>query len=135
MKLIDTNIIMYALGRSHPLKESCRDVLLNVAREKTEANIDAETLQELLYVYDSRGEREKALKVVEDMFILFPNPYAIKKDEIETAKDLMEKYNSLIARDAIHCAVAINYNLEGIISTDKDLELIKEISLFKPHPI
>lgn len=50
--------------------------------------------------------------------ILFSNPLAIRKTEIEKAKDLMERYTPLTARDAIHCAVAINYNLERIISID-----------------
>ncbi len=123
---------MYALGRPHPLRERCRNILRKVASGKIEANIDTEVFQELLYVYSSRGEREKALIVVEEMLILFSNPYAIKRSEVEKAKDLMKKYPALVARDALHCAVTINYRLEGIISTDKDLDSIKEISLFKP---
>jgi hypothetical protein len=123
---------MYALGKPYPLRERCREILLKIAREEVGANIDTEVLQELLYVYSSRGEREKALTVVEEMLILFPNPYSIKREEVEKAKDLMQKYNALTARDAIHCAVAMNYKLEGMISTDRDLESIKEISLFKP---
>lgn len=132
MKLIDTNIIMYALGRAHPLREKCRDIFTGIVNNAVEANIDTELLQELLYVYSSRGEREKGLMVVGDMLNLFPSPYAIKRDEIEKAKDLMKKYSTLVARDAIHCAVTITYDLEGIISTDKDLEQVKEINCLKP---
>lgn len=132
MKLIDTNIIMYALGRDHPLRERCREILLKITYGEIEASIDTEVFQELLYVYSSRGERKKALKVVEDMLILFPNPYVIRKEEVRRAKDLMKKYNTLAARDAIHCAVAINYELAGIISADRDIESVKEIHFFKP---
>ncbi len=38
----------------------------------------------------------------------------------------------LVARDAIHCAVTITYDLEGIISADKDLKSVKEIRCFSP---
>ena len=132
MKLIDTNIIMYALGKTHPLKEPCREILQSVACGTIAADIDVEVLQELLYVYSSRGEREKGLKAIEEMLILFPTPFSIRKAEIEEAKDLMRKHVALTARDAIHCAVVINYNLEGIFSTDKDLDVVKSIHRFKP---
>lgn len=123
---------MYAIGRAHPLREPCREIFQRVAHGETVANIDVEVLQELLYVYSSRGERKKGLDVIEEMLILFPNPFAIRKTEIEKAKDLMKRHLTLTARDAIHCAVAIDYNLEGIISTDKDLDIVKEIYRFKP---
>ncbi len=123
---------MYALGKSHPLKERCRDILQKIVHDEIMANIDTEVLQELLYVYSARGEREKAIRVVEETLIIFPNPYDIKREEIEKAKDLMKKYKVLIPRDAIHCAVAINYKLDGIISTDKDLAPVKETHIFQP---
>lgn len=132
MRLIDTNIIMYALGKPHALKENCRNILQDVVNNTIEANIDTEVLQELLYVYSFRGEREKGFKVVEEMLVLFPNPFSIRINEIEKAKDLMKVYSFLTARDAIHCAVTINNKSEGLISTDKDLKSIKEIYLFKP---
>ena len=132
MKLIDTNIIMYAIGKGHPLKEQCKKLLQRVVYGETVANIDVEVLQELLYVYSVRGERRKGLKVIDEMLVPFPDSYSIKIDEIARAKGLMKKYSSLSARDAIHCAVSINNNLEGIISTDKDFDIVKEIHRFKP---
>ncbi len=132
MKLIDTNIIMYAIGKVHPLKEPCREVLQKVTRGETDANIDVGVLQELLCVYSSRGDRAKGLKVIEEMLVIFSTPFVIGRAEIERAKDLMRKYTILTARDAIHCAIAINHRLEGIISTDKDLDIVTEISCFKP---
>jgi predicted nucleic acid-binding protein len=97
-----------------------------------EANIDTEVLQEILYVYSTRGERVRALKMVEEMLVLFPSPYGIQKEELVKAIDLMKKYHSLVPRDAIHCAVVINQGLEGIISTDRDLKTIREIECFHP---
>jgi len=90
LKLIDTNIIMYSLGKAHPLRKSCRDILVNVAHNLIEANINTEVYQELLYVYSLRGERGKAIIVVEEMLALFPNPYPIKRGEVEKAKDLVK---------------------------------------------
>ncbi|MGR3173444.1 MAG: type II toxin-antitoxin system VapC family toxin [Candidatus Scalindua sp.] len=132
MKLIDTNIIMYAVGKTHTLKEPCKEFLHKVVNNEISANIDIEVLQELLYVYDSRGERKRGLRIISEMMVLFPNPFAIGKNEIVKAKDLMTKYSTLTTRDAIHCAVTINLNLEGIISTDKGLDVVKDIHRFNP---
>ncbi len=66
------------------------------------------------------------------MMVLFPNPFAIGKNEILKAKDLMIKYNTLTTRDAIHCAVTINLNLEGIISTNKGLDVVNDIHRLNP---
>lgn len=132
MKLIDTNIIMYAVGKTHTLKEPCKEVIHKVVNNEISANIDIEVLQELLYVYDSRGEGKRGLRIIGEMMVLFPNPFAISKNEIIKAKDLMTKYSTITTRDAIHCAVTINLNLEGIISTDKGLGVVKDIHLLNP---
>lgn len=132
MRLIDTNIIMYALGKPHPLRDPCRELLNKVAREEVEANVDTEVIQELLYVYSSRGEREKGLKVVKEMLVLFPTPFPIRWEEVAQAKELMKKYKALVARDAIHCATALTCGLEGIFSLDSDLERVREVTVFKP---
>ena len=132
MKLIDTNIIMYAVGKTRILKEPCKEFLHKVVNNEISANIDVEVLQELLYVYDSRGERKRGLRIISEMMVLFSNPFAIGKNEIVKAKDLMTKYSTLTTRDAIHCAVTINLNLEGIISTDKGLDVVKDIHRLSP---
>lgn len=61
MKLIDTNIILYSLGREHPLKEPCRKIVAKIASGEIAANIDVEVLQEVLYVYTYRNERIKGI--------------------------------------------------------------------------
>lgn len=123
---------MYAVGKPHPLQKPCRSVLEDITQGNLEANINVEVLQELLYVYSSRGERKKGISVVNEILIIFPNPYSIGKSEIVKAKDLMKKHKSLTPRDAVHCATAINNNLKGIISTDKDLDIVKDIKRINP---
>lgn len=135
MKLVDTNIIMYAVGKPHSYKGPCKDILQKIVHGIISANINVEVMQELLYVYDSRGERKKGLNVIKENLVLFPHPFAIGKDEIIKARDLMVKYNTLTTRDAIHSAVIINSKLEGIISTDKDFDTVKEITRFDPKEI
>jgi predicted nucleic acid-binding protein len=94
------------------------------------ANLDVETLQEILHIYSSRGERRKGFRTIEHLLTLFPNPFAIGRDEVEAARELMMEYPFLGARDAIHAAVVQTHGLDGIITGDKVFGRIKSIERF-----
>lgn len=130
MRLIDTNIIVYAVGSVHPLKEASERILSDVAAGALAANLDAEALQEILHVYSSRGEREKGFRTIEHLLLLFPNPFPIGREEIEGARDLMMEYSFLVTRDAIHAAVIQTHDLEGIVTADKIFDRIKGVKRF-----
>jgi hypothetical protein len=51
------------------------------------------------------------------------------------ARNLLEQYPSLQARDAIHAAVVFANRLEGIISADGSLGLIRGLVRFDPTEI
>ena len=130
MRLIDTNVVIYAVGKAHPLQEEARRVLDRVTEGALHANVDAELLQEVLHVYDARKERRKGFDTVDDLLVIFPNPIPIGREEIETARDLMHAYSVLSARDAIHAAVVQTHDLEGIVTADNVFERIKGVKRF-----
>ena len=74
MRLIDTNIIVYAVGSVHPLKEASERILSDIAAGTLAANLDVEALQEVLHLYSSRGERKKGFRTIEHLLMLFPKP-------------------------------------------------------------
>ena len=123
---------MYAVGKPHPYKATCQDILKTAASNTTEFNIDAELCQELLYVYGRRGERKQGLKTVESLIELFPNVFPVDSGVIVETKILMDKYPNLVARDAIHAAVVLVNDLEGIVSVDKVFGEIKGLKRFEP---
>jgi predicted nucleic acid-binding protein len=130
LRLIDTNVFVYAIGAVHPLKQPSERILSDIVGGTLAANLDVETLQEILHVYSSRGERRKGFRAVEHLLTLFANPFPIGRDEIETARELMMEYVFLGARDAIHAAVVQTNDLDGIITADKVFDRIKKIRRF-----
>jgi predicted nucleic acid-binding protein len=123
-------VVIYAVGKAHPLQEEARRVLDRVGDGTLHANVDAELLQEVLHVYDARKERRKGFDTVDDLLVIFPNPIPIGREEIETARDLMRVYSVLSARDAIHAAVVQTHDLEGIVTADNVFERIKGVKRF-----
>jgi uncharacterized protein len=130
VRLVDTNVVIYAAGRAHPLQDEARRVLERIAEGALHANVDAEVLQEILHVYGARKERVKGFDTLDDLLVLFPNPIAITREEIETARDLMRAHSFLGARDAIHGAVVQTHDLEGIVSADRVFDRIKGVKRF-----
>ena len=135
MKLIDTNVIIYAVGRPHPYKEPCAGILRAASTDADAYAIDAEVLQELLHVYTMRAERRQALQVFDRSLTLFPNPLPIRRSEMVRARDLMEQHAHLSSRDALHAAVVMTNRLEGIVTTDRGFRAIQGLQVFDPTEV
>lgn len=133
MKLLDTNVFIYARGRPHPYQAACRKVLGQVVEEPTGYAIDSELLQEVLHSYRNRGELAAGFTLFDDIDELFPEPLAIGGAELREARRLMARYAGLSTRDAIHAAVVVTQGLEGLISADKAFLEVREIQVFDPR--
>jgi len=133
VKLLDTNILVYAAGRPDINREPCRRILADVASRPDEYGIDVETLQELLDVYTRRGQRAFAARMVRQTISSFEDPFPVTRREIEEAAEVVEGYRRVTPRDAIHAAVVITYELEGIVSADKSFDQIAGVTRFDPR--
>ena len=132
MKLIDTNIIIYAVGRPHSYQEPCARILREASSSVDAYTIDAEVLQELLHVYTMRAERSHALQVFDRSLRLFPDPLPIGRPELVRARDLVEQHTQLSSRDSRHAAVVMTRGLEGIVTTDRGFRMVTGLEVFDP---
>lgn len=135
MKLLDTNIILYALGRPHLYKEPCARLLEQIRERDVDYVIDAELVQEVLYVYSARGERLRGLATFDNLLVVFPNPVPITRDELIDARRLMEAHPALSPRDALHAAVVQTQRLEGIVTTDQVFREVRGLAVFDPRDL
>ena len=122
MILIDANVLMYAAGAAHPHKAPSARLLERVARGDVEAVIDAETLQEILHRYRAIRRWEDGRQVYDLARQLFPNVVPISAEVMDRARELLDAYPSLMARDALHAAVVLHESLEAICSYDRDFD-------------
>jgi predicted nucleic acid-binding protein len=97
-----------------------------------EANVDVETLQEVMYVYWNRKQATVGMQYVDRLLVLFPSPMSLDKAIIMTAREVMASHPDLGPRDAIHAAVVIKRGLEGIISADRGYDAISGVTRFDP---
>ena len=132
MILIDANVLMYAAGAAHPHKAPSARLLERVARGDVEAVIDAETLQEILHRYRAIRRWEDGRQVYDLARQLFPNVVPISAEVTDRARELLDAYPSLMARDALHAAVVLHESLEAICSYDRDFDGIVGLRRTEP---
>lgn len=129
---LDTSIFMYAGGKSHPFKKPCVEILKSMAQGKLEGISDCEVVQEILYRYSRIGKRDSGIKLAQEVMKSMPNLLPVEKEDVWLASDLLRAHKSIEARDAIHVAIMINYDIYLIISTDKHFDQIKQIKRIDP---
>lgn len=130
--LLDTNVFLYAAGRAHPEKEGCAEILRRVADGRIEATVNAEVIQEILYVLGRRGRLGDALTLAHHVAALFPDLLPVTRDDMLTAFTLLRRYPRLPVRDAIHAATVVRNGLSAVISVDTDFDQVREVRRVPP---
>ncbi|MGV3707285.1 MAG: type II toxin-antitoxin system VapC family toxin [Gemmatimonas sp.] len=131
MILIDTNIVMYAAGAPHPHKAPSARLLEAVARGEVDAMIDAELLQEILHRYRFIGRWDDGRKVYDLTRRIFETIVPITVEILDQSRALMDEYPKLIARDALHAAVAIHEQCD-MCSYDSDFDVVRQFKRIEP---
>ena len=135
MKLLDTNIVVYAIGGPHPYRGPCRRLFEDIAQGNNDYQIDVELLQEVLYIYSYRAERAQALDVFDRLLKIFLDPLPFREGEARKARELLGRYGQLSPRDAVHLGVAITHGLEGVVTTDQGMARVEEVICYDPADI
>jgi hypothetical protein len=132
LQFIDTNVVMYALGGSHPLREPCKRILEKIKAKSILVVTNTEVLQEILHRYFSIGRAtlgEIAYKSMSQFCMLI---LPVKLQDTDSALELLKKHKDITSRDAIHAATMINSGMKDIISADPHFDLISGIRRIDP---
>ena len=132
MKLLDTNIFIYAMGRPNPYKDPCLRIVAALEGSFHGYLTNTEVLQEILHIFARRGEREHGARRVREIMDSVEEVIPIGREEIYVASRLLIQRPQLDARDAIHAAVVQLHGLEGIVSADRGFDVIRGVTRFDP---
>jgi predicted nucleic acid-binding protein len=124
--LLDTNVPMYAAGRTHPYRDACQWIMTEVAYTRLLVAIDVEIIQEILHRYGALGRHGDAVTMATNLFALVPIIYPVTSADVQTAVGLYQQHapHGVRSRDVIHAAVMLNNGLTEIISADGHFDLI-----------
>jgi len=120
MTFVDTNIFVYAVGRSHPLRQPAQMLLRDRLEQRVPMATSAEVLQELLHIYlpvSRTGALDAALRLASDLTTTWP----IEESDVRAARDLAISKSGLSARDLLHLAVCQRRGADALLSFDRAL--------------
>ena len=122
MIFVDTSVIVYAVGRPHPLREPARTALKDARRDAPALLTSAEVFQEILHIYHTL-ERDRDL---ERAWVLLRavsgDVWAVECEDVELARSLRVRHPELAARDLVHLACCRRRNVDEILTLDRALK-------------
>ena len=121
MIFVDSNVFIYAVGRSHPLKAEAQSFFLDSSTEGKRLVTSAEVLQELLHVY-LPVERMKTLDAAIELATLgVDRVIAIDSAAVLHARNLADSFPGLTARDLLHLSVCQLHKIKELKTFDRNL--------------
>lgn len=132
MYFIDTNIFMYAAGTEHSNKIPSINLLHRIAAKEIDACINVEVLQEILHRYRHINRWEDGKVVYTLTRKIIPVILPLDALTMETCYHFMEKYPTVMARDALHAAFCKLSGITSVYSFDKDFDIFEEFIRQEP---
>jgi predicted nucleic acid-binding protein len=129
---IDANIIMYAAGAAHALKQPCLQILKDMDKQLIHSVTSVEVVQEILHRYSSLNRRADAIKLANDLIGLTAEIHPVSLADINRALQIHQQYVKLTARDSIHAATMYNHGLVHILSADAHFDGLPGITRIDP---
>ena len=121
MIFVDTNVFMYAVGRSHPRRSHAQDFFDESRRNRRPLVTSAEVVQELMHVY-LRMRRphtlDSALELVASANV---DVWPLEEADVILARQLFEQHPTVGARDLCHLASCRRRGVREIMTFDRAL--------------
>ncbi|HET7291185.1 MAG TPA: type II toxin-antitoxin system VapC family toxin [Vicinamibacteria bacterium] len=102
MIFVDTNVIMYAVGRAHPLRGEARSFFDGALSRREALATSAEVLQELLHAYLPVGRLETLDAALHLADSCIPVVWPVDAEDVHFARVLVRRHPALGARDLLH---------------------------------
>jgi predicted nucleic acid-binding protein len=121
MIFVDTNVFMYAVGRSHPLRDDARAFFEEHVSSGEALVSSAEVLQELMHAYlpvDRIATLDAALELARGRLAAI---WSVDPEDVALARDLIESHPGLGARDLLHLACCKRRDVRWVKTFDRQL--------------
>jgi hypothetical protein len=128
MIFVDSNVPMYLVGRSHPLKDAAEQLLEAAITSEQRLVTSAEVLQEILHRYVAINRRDAITPAFDVLLDVVDEVVAIEEDDVVRARDLVMGTKALSSRDALHVAVMLRQGITRIMSFDAGFDRIPGIT-------
>lgn len=125
--LLDTTVLVYAVGDDHPLRAPARTLVRSVAEGSLEATTTPEVIQEFAHVRSRRRSRADAVALAEDYANLLSPLAVVTAHHLAAGLGLWQQNPRLGAFDAVLAAVALDRGAR-LVSADSAFGAIERLT-------
>lgn len=131
MIVLDTTILVYAIGAAHPLRQPCRRLIGAIGEGRVEATTTVEAIQELVHVRARRRSRADAARQGNSYATLLAPLVRPTADDLGDGLDLFEAHRGLGAFDAVLAATARSRGAT-LVSADRAFAVVPGLEVVDP---
>ena len=117
MIVLDTTVLVYAKGATHPLRDPCRELIVAIADGRLDATTTVEVLQEFAHVRAQRCGRTDAVGLAADYAELLSPLLSVTSDDLLAGLGMFERIAGLGAFDAVLAAATLGA-ADALVSAD-----------------
>lgn len=132
MILLDTTVLVYAVGAEHPLRQPCRDLVASLRGGRLRASTTPEVLQEFAHVRARRRTRSDASALARDFGQLLRPLVVVGEDDLLDGLELFERHDELGAFDAVLAAAALRRDARALVSADRSFGSVEALPYVDP---
>ncbi len=119
MIVLDTTVLVYAVGDDHELREPCRRLVAALGEGRVQATTTPEVIQEFVHVRARRRTRADAAGLGRRFAVLCSPLLGVGHDDLAAGLDLYAAHPRLGAFDAVLAAAALRAGCEALVSADR----------------
>lgn len=128
--ILDTTILVYAVGGDHPLRGPCADLIARIGRGEIRATTTVEAIQEFTHVRARRRSRRDAIDLADNYIDLLSPLVAPDADMLRGALGWFGS-EEVGAFDAVLVAAAFDTD-QSIATADRAFGEIAELRIHDP---
>jgi predicted nucleic acid-binding protein len=129
--VLDTSVLIYAVGIEHPLREPCRRVFAAQGTGLIDAAVTVEVIQEFTHARARRFPRAEAASLARD-YAASLRILETTADDLERGLDLFATHPALGAFDSIVAAIALNRVADALVSADRGFGSVRGLRWIDP---
>jgi predicted nucleic acid-binding protein len=130
--VLDTTVLVYAVGGEHPLREPSRRLVEAIGAGRIDATTTVEVIQEFVHIRARRQGRADAAKVGRNFAELLAPLLVVQESRVEGGLRIFERSTSLGASDAFLAATAIASDADALVSADRAFSSVSRLAHIVP---
>ncbi len=132
MIVLDTTVLVYAVGTEHPFRDPCRQLIEAITERTLEATTTVEVIQEFAHVRARRRGRADATRLSNDYAELLSPLITATPEDLRAGLAIFERDEHLGAFDAVLTASAAARNATALVSANSAFAATPDVAHVVP---